>query len=105
MKSLGRFRLKAGSQEEYLRRHDEIWPEMTELIREAGLSRYSIWNVGDELFEYLETDDEAALERTLAESPVKRRWDAYMSDLLIYEGPGGKASPLKLMFDIDRRGK
>ncbi|NLA92472.1 MAG: L-rhamnose mutarotase, partial [Spirochaetales bacterium] len=32
--------LKEGSLEEYKRRHDEIWPELSKLIKEAGISDY-----------------------------------------------------------------
>ena len=28
---------------EYKRRHDEIWPEMKEVLHEAGITNYSIW--------------------------------------------------------------
>ena len=30
-------RIKEGMQEEYKRRHDEIWPEMLALLKEAGI--------------------------------------------------------------------
>jgi L-rhamnose mutarotase len=38
-----RMKLKPGMQEEYKRRHDEIWPELTQLLREAGIHDYSIF--------------------------------------------------------------
>lgn len=37
---------------EYCRRHDEIWPEMLEMFRRAGIRNYSIWQTGDTLFGY-----------------------------------------------------
>ena len=39
--------------DEYIKRHDEIWPEMTEMLNESGIHNYSIWNVGDELFVFV----------------------------------------------------
>ena len=42
--------VKEGKIAEYKRRHDEIWPEMISLLKEAGICNYTIWNVGNELF-------------------------------------------------------
>ena len=42
--------------EEYQKRHDQIWPEMTAMLNEAGIHNYTIWNIGDELFAYMECD-------------------------------------------------
>lgn len=36
-------RLKPGAVEEYKRRHDEIWPELSAVLRAAGISDYSIF--------------------------------------------------------------
>ncbi len=75
-----------GKLEEYKRRHDEIWQEMKDLLREAGIVNYSIWNVGNELFGYYECTkgiDFAA--KVQAESAVVARWDEYMKDVMIME--------------------
>lgn len=75
--------LKPGMKAEYKRRHDEIWPEMVELLKAAGIRNYTIWNVGDELFGYYECEkglDYAA--RAQAESPVVERWNEYMQDVM-----------------------
>ena len=58
MKSVSKFKLKNVSLlEEYKKRHDEVWPEMLELMKQSGINNYSIWNTGDELIEYFETED------------------------------------------------
>ena len=57
--------------EEYTRRHNEIWPELVELLKAAGICNYTIWNVGNELFGYYECEkgvDFAA--KTQADSPI-----------------------------------
>lgn len=75
--------IKPGMHEEYKRRHDEIWPELVTLLKEAGIENYSIWNVGDLLFGYYECrkgKDYAA--KVQAESPVVDRWNAYMKDVM-----------------------
>lgn len=39
--------VKEGMLEEYQRRHDNIWPELKELLKAAGICNYTIWNVGN----------------------------------------------------------
>ena len=41
-----KMRLNPGREEEYRKRHDEIWPELVILLKEAGVSDYSIHLVG-----------------------------------------------------------
>jgi L-rhamnose mutarotase len=75
--------LKEGMRDEYIRRHDEIWPEMIAVLKEAGIENYSIWNAGDELFGYYEcTRGSAFAAKTQAESPVVARWNEYMKDVM-----------------------
>ena len=75
-----------GQLEEYKRRHDEIWPEMKELLKSAGICNYSIWNVGDELFGYYECEKGIEFAaKTQVESPVVARWNEYMKDILALE--------------------
>ena len=53
--------VRPGYEEEYVRRHQGIWPEMVEALSAAGISNYSIFRHGLTLFGYFETDD---LEKT-----------------------------------------
>lgn len=88
---------------EYVRRHDEIWQEMKEVLHKAGIRNYTIWNVGNELFGYYECDDIEYAARVQRESDVVRRWDEYMSDILIMEkDPVTGAQPLmRCVFSFD----
>ena len=66
--------LKEGKKEEYIRRHNEIWGELVELLKSAGIENYSIWLCGNELFGYYECKygvDFAG--KTQAESPLKKK--------------------------------
>lgn len=79
-------KIKPGCKEEYIRRHQEIWPEMVELLKEAGICNYTIFANGDELFGYYECEKGIAFaEKTQAQSPVVDRWNAYMADILELE--------------------
>jgi L-rhamnose mutarotase len=76
--------LLEGKKEEYIRRHNEIWPELSALLKEAGISNYTIWNTGNELFGYYECEkgiEYAA--RMQAESPIVDKWNEYMKDVMI----------------------
>ena len=79
-------RLLPGMKQEYIKRHDELWPEMTELLNSAGIHNYTIWCVGDELFGYYEATKGAAFAADAqAGSPVVDRWNLYMKDVMIME--------------------
>lgn len=78
--------VKENCLDEYVKRHNEIWPEMKEVLTSAGIKNYTIWNIGNELFGYYECEfgvDYAA--KLQNESPVVKKWDEYMKDILIME--------------------
>lgn len=75
-----------GKKDEYVRRHNEIWPEMVEVLHSAGIHNYTIWNVGNELFGYYECGHgRAYAAKVQAESPVVARWNEYMKDVMVME--------------------
>ena len=76
--------LNPGMRDEYKRRHDEIWPELSALLKDAGVSDYSI-HLDEEtstLFGVLWRTDDHTMD-ALPESPVMRRWWAYMADIMM----------------------
>lgn len=78
--------IKEGQIEEYVRRHDALWPEMKEVLAAAGIKNYTIWNVGNELFGYYECEKGVEFAaRVQRESEVVDRWNDYMKDILIME--------------------
>ena len=97
-------RIKPGMKAEYVRRHDEIWPELADLLKRAGICNYSIYSSGDELFGYFECEKGVEFaERTQAGSPIVDRWNDYMKDVLELEmDPETGAQPkLELVFRLD----
>ena len=79
-------RIKEGKKAEYVRRHNEIWQEMKDVLKCAGICNYTIWCAGDELFGYYECEKGIAYAaRVQAESPVVKKWDEFMKDVLIME--------------------
>ena len=79
-------RLLEGKKDEYIRRHDEIWEELKEVLSDAGIQNYSIWLTGDELFGYYECAKGVLhAAKTQAESAVVDRWNEYMKDIMVME--------------------
>lgn len=78
--------LEPGSEDEYKRRHDELWPELASAIRDAGISNFSLFRRGLEVIGYCECEpDGATAFGELAETEVDRRWSESMSDLIARE--------------------
>ena len=97
-------RIKPGMQEEYKRRHDEIWPETLELLQSAGIRHFTIWSDGRDVFGYYECEKGIAFaEKTQAQSPIVDKWNDYMEDVLDLEmDPETGAQPkLRMMFKME----
>lgn len=97
-------RIKPGCKDEYISRHDAIWPELTAVLKEAGIENYTIFSLGEELFGYYECSK--GLEharRVQADSQVVQRWNDYMKDVLELEmDPLTGAQPaLDVVFRLD----
>jgi len=98
-----RMKLKPGTVAEYRRRHDALWPELGQLLRDAGIYDYSIF-LDEEtlhLFAVLKLKEKNQRD-TLPEHPVMRRWWDYMRDLM-HTHPDGRPVewPLIPMFHLD----
>jgi L-rhamnose mutarotase len=77
--------VRPGYEEQYKKRHDEIWPEMLEALRGAGIRNYNIFRHGLTLFGYFETDDLVWTRAALAESDVNARWGEWMARIMKIE--------------------
>ncbi len=96
-------RIKAGSEEEYRRRHQSVWPELLADLKQAGCHRYSIYARGLDLFAYMEVEDFQRFLSVMAASQVSQRWEQYMSDILIRETDPATGFPdaLPEVFHLD----
>ena len=74
--------LKPNSVEEYKKRHNKIWPELKQLLKEAGVGAYHIYHdpETDCLFAFQETNGSDS--QSLGENPIVQKWWKYMSDLM-----------------------
>jgi len=76
------FKLKPGAKEGYVKAHDEIWPEMREVLNMSGMKNYSIWNVDDKLFAYYEIEDESYMQNYLSQNEIYNKWRKVMEDFI-----------------------
>ena len=76
-------RLKPGNETEYQKRHDEIWPELVETLKQAGVSDYSIFleKTSCKLFAVLRRRDNHSMAH-LPLDPIVKKWWAYMADIM-----------------------
>ena len=75
--------LNEGQKEEYKKRHNELWPELRQLLKNAGVSEYSIF-LDEEtniLFAFQKVSGEGS-SQDLGSNPIVQKWWAYMADIM-----------------------
>jgi len=78
-----KMKLNPGCKEEYIRRHRELWPELAEMIKNGGVSDYSIF-LDEEtniLFAVQKVEGEQS-SQDMGTNPVVARWWAYMKYIM-----------------------
>lgn len=78
-----KMKLKYGMKAEYIKRHNEIWPELAELLKQNGISDYSIFldEETNTLFGMQKQSGEQS-SQDLGKNPIVQKWWAYMSDIM-----------------------
>ncbi|MFD9483498.1 L-rhamnose mutarotase [Streptomyces sp. NPDC059991] len=88
-------RVRGDRIEEYEAAHREVPAELTAAIRAAGVTEWTIWRSGTELFHLIECADYGRLLAELERLPVNIAWQARMAELLDvvhdYSGAGADA--------------
>lgn len=95
-----KLQLNTGQVAEYKKRHDALWPELQQLLKETGISDYSIFldETTYSLFAVLKVMDAGKLD-ALPAHPVMQKWWAYMSDIMETNADNSPLSiPLKEVF-------
>jgi L-rhamnose mutarotase len=78
-----KMKLKPGFEAEYRKRHDEIWPELSRALTEAGVSDYSIFLDAETLtlFAVQKLADGHTAD-LLPSAPIVRKWWDFMADIM-----------------------
>ena len=78
-----KMKLKPGFKEEYRKRHNELWPELRTLLKEQGVSDYSIF-LDEEtniLFGVQNQEGESS-SQDLGTLEIVQKWWAFMADIM-----------------------
>ena len=75
--------LNEGQKEEYRKRHNELWPELHQLLKDSGVSEYSIFldEETNTLFAF-QKNSGAGGSQDLGQTEIVQKWWAFMADLM-----------------------
>lgn len=78
-----KMKLKYGMKAEYIKRHNEIWPELAGLLKQNGISDYSIFldEETNTLFGVQKQSGEQS-SQDLGKNPIVQKWWDYMADIM-----------------------
>ncbi|MBB3061254.1 L-rhamnose mutarotase [Microbulbifer rhizosphaerae] len=95
--------LKAGCEAEYEKRHDEIWPELVEELKAAGIEDYSIYLHPEtlQLFAVLKRRKNHTMDE-LPQKAIMQKWWSHMADIMETDpGNSPKIIQLQRVFHLD----
>jgi len=96
-------KLYPGFASEYEKRHDEIWPELVALLKEAKITDYHIFldSGSDTLFAFQQVDGEGT-SQDLRNTDIVKKWWAYMADIMETNPDYSPVTtPLKKVFSLE----
>jgi L-rhamnose mutarotase len=95
--------LNEGQKEEYKKRHDQIWPELKKLLKEAGVSEYSIFldEETNTLFAFQKVIGEGG-SQDLGQTEIVKKWWKFMADIMKTNPDNSPVSvPLEEVFYLE----
>ena len=89
---------------EYKIRHQAVWPEMLQALRETGWNNYSLFLRSDGLLVgYLETEDFERAQKGMAQRKINDKWQREMADFFVLQAgmtPDQQMQPLPEVFHL-----
>jgi len=75
--------LNEGQKEEYKKRHNALWPELYQLLKDAGISEYSIFldEETNTLFAFQKLNGNRS-SQDLGKTEIVQKWWAFMADIM-----------------------
>ena len=95
--------LTEGMKQEYRKRHDEIWPELVKLLKDNGISEYSIFldEETNTLFAFQKLEAGGG-SQDLGQTEIVKKWWAFMADIMKTNPDNSPVSvPLDEVFYLD----
>lgn len=95
--------LKPGYEKEYARRHGLIWPELKKMLKESGVSDYSIfWDKETNILFAVQKNSGGTSSQDASIDPVIQKWWDYMADIMDVNPDNSPISiPLEELFHMD----
>ena len=96
--------LKPGCEKEYAKRHAAIWLELKQMIKDAGVSNYSIfWDKETNLlFAYQECSQDTNSQDTENVDPITQKWWDMMADIMEVNPDNSPVTiPIEEVFHLD----
>ena len=96
-------KLIKGYEEEYKKRHDEIWPELEALLSQSGISDYSIFFDEETLSLFAVQKTEKHFDDiAISNHPIVKKWWSYMADIMETNPDNSPLTiPLSEVFHLD----
>jgi L-rhamnose mutarotase len=102
MKIAFKMKLKPGFKEEYIKRHQQIWPELAALLKANGIADYTIFldEETDALFAVQQQNGQSS--QDLGTTAIVQKWWKYMADIMDTHPDNSPVSiPLTQVFHMD----
>ena len=79
-----KMKLFPGKKDDYIKRHDKIWPELIKLLKDNGISDYTIFldEETNVLFAVQKVDENAGSSQDHGNNPIVQKWWAQNIDLM-----------------------
>jgi L-rhamnose mutarotase len=93
---------------EYKRHHEQIWPEITKSIKDAGIVDLEIYLLGARMFMVMEVNEEFSFEakrKSDSENPKVREWEELMwkfQQPLPNAKPGEKWQLMEKIYELEK---
>lgn len=102
MKIAFKMKLKEGFKEEYIKRHNLIWPELKELLKKSGVADYSIFLDEETNILFAVQQQNGQSSQDLGKTEIVKKWWAYMADIMDTNPDNSPVSvPLQEVFHLD----
>lgn len=102
MKIAFAMKMKPGCAVEYKKRHDEIWPELSQLLKDNGISDYSIFLEEETNTLFAVQQQSGSSSQDLGTTAIVQKWWAYMADIMETNPDNSPVSvPLQQVFHMD----
>jgi len=99
-----KLRIRKEAAEDYEREHQRVWPELLQKLKDVGVSDYSIFRRGQDLFLTLRVENFDRAWDELDRDPVNQRWQEFMSKLfepVLDQQPGERFAMMKEVFYLE----